>query len=173
MTTAQKRNREVARKVEVTDRWFRFFLCSTALLLAVFAGLTYVQVLNVNARLEQQVKDSRHNTEQAIKSVEEENKRAHEKQNAFLKCIILLQREERTSESIDGCSDAANGKVTATPTNTTAPAPAPSVTNPTQSPTPPEQTQPTVTQEQTTSVPPEPKNGLFTIIDKVLQLGQK
>ena len=170
MTAAQKRNRDIARKVEVTDRWFRLFLCSTALLLAVFAGLTYIQILKVNARLEQQVQDSRRNTEQAIKSVEEENKRAHEKQNAFLKCIILLQREQRTSEAIDGCNDAANGKTTATPTYITPIAATPSVTKSTEAP---ESTQPIATVQPTTSIPPEPTNCLFTITDKVLQLKQK
>lgn len=174
MTAAQKRNREINRRIETTDRWLRTFFCSTALLLAIFAALTYIQVLKVNANLEQQIQDGRRNTEQAIKSIEDENKRAHEKQNAFLRCVLLIPHDRRTGDSIDQCDSVSHsgGMTSATQPYTTPPAQEQSVRNPTQSPNPPETVKPVAPQPQTTSIPPEPTSGLFTITDKVLQLTQ-
>lgn len=146
MTAAQQRSRDLNRRLETSDRRFVILVSASALLTTIALILIFFQILQVNTRLESQIKENRQATEQAVEDIKAENKRVQEIHTNFLKCILLLHIDERTEATINGCIESSKSSV---PSNSTTFSATPTVINPTISeesvtppPKAPEQPQP-------------------------------
>jgi hypothetical protein len=173
MTNAQQRSRDINRRIERSDHWLRTLASLTALVLIVLGALTYIQIINVNGRLEAQIKDHRRDTDRTIKRIEQENKRTHQQEIFFQRCFLLLQSGQRDEAAIDRCIQEAEAKYSdkSIQSNSTAPTPSPTVTNATQSTAPPKQPEQPAPSEPTATAPPP--EGVARVLESLRAFGKK